>query len=104
MLLKHEFNAGRTAEMYFWRDRAGNEVDLLLPVGEGLQPVEIKSGSTFSSDWQMQARRWAALAGGVALPPIIVYGGSGRYEREGCRVVGWRDLALPPAASRGADA
>ena len=96
-ILKHEFNAGRTGELYFWRDSAGNEVDLLLPAGERQQPVEIKSGSTFSPDWLAPARRWAALAGDEALPPIIVFGGSGRYEREGCRVVGWRDLALASA-------
>ena len=95
-ILKHEFNAGRRGELYFWRDSAGNEIDLLMPAGDRLQPVEIKSGSTFSSDWTVQARRWAAQVGDEALAPIIVFGGSGRYERDGCRVVGWRDLALTP--------
>jgi hypothetical protein len=33
------------------------------------------------------------MAGSDALPPIIVYGGRTSFEREGCRVVGWRDLA-----------
>jgi predicted AAA+ superfamily ATPase len=99
-ILKHEFNAGRTGELYFWRDHAGHEVDLLMPTGNRLQPIEIKSGSTFSPDWPAQARRWMAWAGDEALRPIIVYGGSGRYAREGCRVVGWRDLALPAAEPR----
>ena len=97
-VLKHEYNAGRRGEMYFWRDSAGHEIDLLLPVGDRLQPIEIKSGRTFSSDWSAQALYWARLVGDLSLPPIILYGGSDRYEREGCRVVGWRDLALPAAA------
>jgi hypothetical protein len=26
------------------------------------------------------------------MPPVIVYGGDGYYERQGCRVVGWREM------------
>lgn len=29
------------------------------------------------------------------LPPMIVFGGEGAYERQGCRVLGWRELAYP---------
>ena len=95
-ILKHEFNAGRNPELWFWRDNAGHEVDLLLPAGpheQHLQPVEIKSGQTYASDWPTAARRWQALAGELALPPIIVYGGDASFEREGCRVISWRQLA-----------
>lgn len=92
-ILKHEFNAGRTPELWFWRDSSGHEVDLLLPAGPRLQPVEIKSGQTYAADWPAAARRWQALAGDRALAPIIVYGGDAGFEREGCRVVSWRQLA-----------
>ena len=34
------------AELYFWRDSAGHEVDLLIPQGNRFMPVEIKSGAT----------------------------------------------------------
>ena len=34
------------------------------------------------------------FAGAEALPPLIVYGGEGAFDREGCRVMGWRELAL----------
>jgi len=98
-ILKHEFNAGRTPQFWFWRDNAGHEIDLLLPVGARLQPVEIKSGMTFAADWLHAARRWTALAGSDALPPIVVYGGDAGFERAGCRVVGWRELAHTREAS-----
>lgn len=55
--------------------------------------VEIKSGSTFSSDWTAALRKLSALFGDAALPPGIVYGGGGQYERDGCRVAGWQALA-----------
>lgn len=91
--VKRQFNAGQVAELYFWRDSAGHEVDLLVLNGSLLLPVEIKSGSTFSSDWTAALRKLSAIFGDAALPPGIVYGGEGQYEREGCRVVGWQALA-----------
>ena len=91
--VKREFNTGQVAELYFWRDSAGHEVDLLVLNGSLLQPVEIKSGSTFSSDWTAALRKLSAIFGDAALPPGIVYGGEVQYEREGCRVVGWQALA-----------
>jgi predicted AAA+ superfamily ATPase len=91
--VKHQFNAGQVAELYFWRDSAGHEVDLLVPHGNQFMPVEIKSGSTFSSDWTEALRKLSALFGNAALPPGIVYGGEGQYERNGCQVAGWRALA-----------
>lgn len=91
-LVKQRFNAGRPADLYFWRDNIGHEVDVLYETPLGLQAVEIKSGSTFASDWPASARKWQNFAGDEALRPVIVYGGKGGYEREACRVVGWREL------------
>jgi uncharacterized protein len=92
--LKQRYNAGEPAELYFWRDNVGNEVDLLFETPQGLQAVEIKSGSTFASDWPRAATRFGKFAGKGALTPWIIYGGSHSYEREGCQVIGWRDLHL----------
>ena len=47
--VKRAFNAGQSADLYFWRDSAGHEVDLLIPSGDRFIPVEIKSGATFSN-------------------------------------------------------
>lgn len=91
--IKHEFNAGHSSELYFWRDSAGYEVDLLVPQGSQFTPVEIKSGATFGSDWTAPLRKLSILFGDAALPPGIIYGGEGEHERDGCRVVGWRALA-----------
>ena len=92
-LVKQRFNAGHPANLYFWRDNIGHEVDVLYETPQGLQAVEIKSGSTFASDWPAATLKWQKLAGEEALPPVIVYGGKGGHDREGCRVMGWRELA-----------
>ena len=91
-MVKQRFNAGRPADLYFWRDNVGHEVDMLYETPSGLQAMEIKSGSTFASDWPVAARKWQSFAGDEALQPMIVYGGDGNYERESCRVLGWREL------------
>jgi predicted AAA+ superfamily ATPase len=90
--IKQRFNAGQSADLYFWRDSAGHEVDLLLETPQGMQAVEIKSGSTFASDWPDAIQKWQKFAVDAVPLPVIVYGGEGDYERQGCRVVGWREL------------
>lgn len=93
-LLKQRYNAGQSAELYFWRDSTGSEVDVVFETPQGLQAIEIKSGSTFASDWPQGVHKWQALAGSDALTPSIVFGGEGRYARQGCEVRGWREAFL----------
>lgn len=91
-LIKQRFNAGLPADLYFWRDNVGHEVDVLYETPQGLQAIEIKSGTTFASDWIIAAQQWQRYAGDEALPPVIIYGGESSYTRENCRVLGWREL------------
>ncbi|MBI5785498.1 MAG: ATP-binding protein [Rhodocyclales bacterium] len=97
--VKQRFNAGQPAELYFWRDNVGHEVDLLFESQGKLQAVEIKSGMTFSPDWLESAWRWRTYAGDAAFDPWIVYGGDLSFEREACRVFSWRALRERPSAA-----
>lgn len=91
--VKQRFNAGQPADLYFWRDNVGHEVDLLFEVSGPLQAVEIKSGATFVSEWLKPARKWQQLAGDRARPPWLIYGGESSYTRDGASVMSWRQLA-----------
>ena len=90
-LVKQRFNQGQPSDLYFWRDSTGHEVDVLLDTPDGLQAIEIKSGSTFASDWTKGLHKWQSLTGS-GLKTQIVFGGEGLYERETCQVVGWQNL------------
>ena len=90
--VKARFGDGAPADLYFWRDNAGHEVDLLFDARGRMQAVEIKSGTTLAADWLNAARKWQSLAGKEASPPVVVFGGNGDYQRQGCRIVGWREL------------
>lgn len=99
-LIKQRFNAGKSAELFFWRDSVGHELDVVFELPQGLQAIEIKSGSTFATDWPEAARKWTSFAGSQALPPLIIYGGAGHYTRQGCDVTGWREFALQAAGDQ----
>ena len=70
----------------------GNEVDAVYEGPEGLQAMEMKSGGTFAVDWPAAVYRFRQLSRDVVPTQIIVFGGEGRFERESCRVVGWREF------------
>jgi hypothetical protein len=93
-LYKKRLNAGLPIDLFFWRDNTGNEVDLIVENEKGLQPIEIKSGSTYASDWSQGLKKWQALAQNSSLEPAILYGGESTFEREGLKVWSWRDVAF----------
>jgi predicted AAA+ superfamily ATPase len=93
-LYKKRLNAGLPIDLFFWRDNTGNEVDLIVENEKGLQPIEIKSGSTYASDWSQGLKKWQALAQNSSLEPAILYGGESTFEREGLKVWGWRYVAF----------
>lgn len=95
-LVKQRLNAGQRAELFFWRDNTGHEVDVVYETPQGLQGMEIKSGSTFASDWPKALNKWSGLATQPVCTPRIVFGGDGAYSRQGCDVQGWQAFAGQP--------
>jgi len=92
--MKDRLNAGETAEMYFYRDSEGNEVDLLLPTGGKLQAIEIKAGATVNPDYFKGLKTFAAhhpqaLSGGS-----VLFGGIDGQSRSDWPVYSWRQLLL----------
>ncbi len=90
--MKDRLNAGETAEMYFYRDSEGNEVDLLLPTGGKLHAIEIKAGSTVNRDYFKGLKTFAthqpsAISGGG-----VVFGGPQGQSRSDWPVYSWLRL------------
>ncbi len=75
--------------VYFWRDRTGHEIDLVIEDGPALYPVEIKSGQTVSSRMFAGLRWWTDTAGDSARLPTLVYGGDDTHTRSGMAVRPW---------------
>ena len=90
-LYKHSLNQGQASPLYFWRDSSGHEVDLLVETPWGLRPIEIKSGSTFASDWLLGLTKWLKVSNEKKQVAQLVYGGDESYERSGVKVWSWRE-------------
>jgi uncharacterized protein len=88
-VVKSYLHHRRTPPIFFWRDQAGHEIDLLLEEGRVLYPVEIKSGSTVVGDMFEGLKWWSGLAGKTAGSPTLVYGGTESYDRLGIAVRPW---------------
>ncbi len=91
-MLKTRYNAGEVSNLYFWRDRSGHEVDLLVDHGDRLSPVEIKSGQTVNRDYFKGLDYWQKLAEASAGQAWLVYGGDTRQTRSNITILPWNDL------------
>ena len=97
-LWKGRFNRAQPSNLFFWRDRTGNEVDVLIEDGPKLHPLEIKSGETINADFFSGLRTWMQVAGQAAGTARLVYGGDQSQTRQGVQVLPWRQITKLAAA------
>ncbi len=79
----------RKPPLYFWRDRTGHEVDMIIEEGTKMYPVEIKSGQTATGD-MLNALSWWCKQADVPRPnATLVYGGEQRQQRNDISIRPW---------------
>jgi len=86
-------HAGEAPPLYFWRDRTGHEVDLVIDAGKKLIPVEIKSGETVAETYFNGLNYYRSLAKKSAAPGVLVYGGDKSYRRDSHIVRTWHQCS-----------
>ena len=79
-------------DIWFWRDSAGHEVDLIIQDGQQLNIVEIKAGQTIMSDMFDGLNWWENLSGKKDLQKTLVYGGNESQTRSLGEVIPWKDF------------
>jgi predicted AAA+ superfamily ATPase len=87
--LKHRYNRGKRNNSFFWRDKTGHEVDLLIEQAETLIPVEVKAGKTINPDYFRNLHYWQSLAGSGTGHSYVIYGGTDAQKRSRAFVYGW---------------
>ncbi len=91
-LLKHRFNHGENDNLYYWRDKTGNEVDILTENEGQLTAIELKSGETISNDFFKGLNYFSALETNVE-EKLLVYGGNQEQKRSnGIQIKPWDKL------------
>jgi predicted AAA+ superfamily ATPase len=91
--LKNQANQGKKNNGFFWRDRQGHEVDLLLEMPPGLRAIEIKSGQTISSNFFDGLSYFKKLSREPDINFYLIYGGEEEMTRTHAKVMGWNKLA-----------
>lgn len=91
-LYKNFLHRGERANLYFWRDAPGHEVDIVIDRGSALTPIEVKSGQTIASDFFDNLNYWQKLAGDESAPAALVYGGDQSFKRKNAVVYPWFGL------------
>lgn len=90
-LVKQRTNAGRPVNLYYWRDKTGHEVDVIVDNGISLIPIEIKVGKTLNNEFFGNILYWKKLSS--APKGYIAYAGNRTEDRSnGISVVNWFEL------------
>ena len=79
-------------DLRFWRDSAGNEVDLLKYGGDGVEAYEIKSGATFSPDFFKGLIKWQSQASSVSSSLNVIYNGASDLQTSHGQLLAWNNL------------
>ena len=90
--VKNRTNKGLPINLYYWRDKAGHEIDLIIDNEEVLLPIEIKSGKTINSDFFKNLDYFKKITG--FQNSLLVYNGElGQKRSNGTEVINWKDIS-----------
>ena len=87
---KHVLNRSVNEDIFFWRDNAGHEIDIIIDKKDSFVPVEVKSGKTVTDEFFKGIKYWQRLTG---LPSgTVIYGGDETYSySDGRQAISWRN-------------
>lgn len=91
-LIKKRLNAGLSVNLFYWRDKTGHEIDIIIDDAGKLLPIEIKSGKTINSEFFKNIDYWNKISGGTKSK--LLYAGDEHQKRSnGTEVFNWRVFA-----------
>lgn len=91
-LLKQRFNTGESDNLFYWRDKTGNEVDIIEENAGKLTAIELKAGETINNDFFKGLNYFSALET-PNTEKIVVYGGNQTQNRSnGISVKPWNNI------------
>lgn len=92
-LEKARVHRNLNCQLFYWRDKSGHEIDVVIDSGNKLLPIEIKSGMTISQDAYKNLKWWKSLTGNEK--SIVLYAGKELQKSStGNTTINWRDYLL----------
>ncbi len=87
--IKETWNRGNRLSSFFWRDSAGNEIDLLIEIGQQLKIVEIKSAKTIKQKFFKGINYFEKLAQRYTIKKYILYAGDESRNQFNTNILPW---------------
>jgi predicted AAA+ superfamily ATPase len=91
-LLKARFNNGQRSNLYYWRDRTGNEIDVLIDQSSQVIPVEIKTATTFNGDYLKGINYWKKINTAIKHSFVVYTGKSSAIDNT--NILNWKEINL----------
>ena len=89
-ILKHKLNNGDVNNLYFWRNKTGHEIDLIIDDFNNTIPIEIKAGKTITNDYFKGLNYWNKLTKNSK--GLVVYGGDNNQKRSnGIEIISYKN-------------
>lgn len=89
--VKMRTNKALPINLYYWRDKAGHEIDLIVDDATNLLPIEIKSGKTINSDFFKNLDYFKKITGFEK--SLLLYNGDLSQQRtNGTIVMNWKEI------------
>lgn len=90
-MVKRRTNSGLPVNLYYWRDKTGHEIDVIIDNAGKLTAIEIKSGKTINSEFFKNIDYWSKLSN--IKNSYLLYAGNDMQKRSnGSSVLCWRDF------------
>jgi predicted AAA+ superfamily ATPase len=89
-LLKSRFNNGQRSNLFYWRDRTGNEIDVLIDQSSQVVPIEIKTATTFTNDFLKGIKYWKKINPDVKNSYVIFTGQSSSIDLTD--ILNWKEI------------
>lgn len=90
-VLKQRYNSGYDANLYFFRDSNGNEIDLLCKTSSGLVGIEIKAAATWHGKFAKQLVRFATNNHPL-YKSLVVYNGTELQLSNGVEAISYDNI------------
>ncbi|MBP5760317.1 MAG: ATP-binding protein [Verrucomicrobia bacterium] len=92
--MKQIIHRGKIPQLYFYRDRSQNEVDLLYPKGINYEAFEIKSSQTFSASFFDGIHYLKKLLQDRISRSAVIYAGSEENRHSENEIIFYKNLSL----------
>lgn len=91
-LLKSNLNKQKNSDFYYWRNKNGNEMDLIIENGMKISFIEIKSSQTINATFFKGLNYLNSISNTLATNNYLIYGGDKVQQRSNSLVIPWSHL------------